>query len=88
MLANVTKIFYYHTIIHTGANAAVKLVDRDTLLKEKEEKKRIEREKAAEKEKKLALQAEKDALKKIPPSELFKRETNKYSKFDEKVRPF
>ncbi|XP_065206637.1 cysteine--tRNA ligase, cytoplasmic isoform X2 [Planococcus citri] len=70
-----------------GANAAVKLVDRDTLLKEKEEKKRIEREKAAEKERKLALQAEKDALKKIPPSELFKKETNKYSKFDEKGLP-
>lgn len=57
-------------------------------MKEREEKKRVEKEKAAEKEKKLALQAEKEAQKKIPPSELFKREMNKYSKFDEKVGSF
>lgn len=68
---------------------AVKLVDRETLLKEKEAKKQTELEKLQEKERKkmemAAIQAAKDALKKIPPSEMFKSETNKYSKFDENV---
>jgi len=31
------------------------------------------------------VKAEKEALKKIPPSDLFRQETDKYSKFDEKV---
>jgi hypothetical protein len=31
------------------------------------------------------FQAEKDAQKKIPPSELFTSQTDKYSKFDDKV---
>lgn len=68
---------------------AVKLVDRDTLLKEKEAKKQAELEKNLEKEKKkaemAAIQAAKEALKKIPPTEMFKSETEKYSKFDENV---
>lgn len=76
---------HQHFFCFQDGTTAVKLVDKETLLKEREEKKRIEREKAAEKEKKLALQAEKDALKKIPPSELFKKETNKYSRFDDRV---
>ncbi len=54
-------------------------------MKEREEKERIERKKAEEKQKKLVLQAEKEALRKIPPSEMFKKETDKYSKFDDKV---
>lgn len=67
----------------------MKLVDKEILLREKEQKKQAELEKAAEKERKkaeaAAAQAAKDAQKKIPPSELFKSETDKYSKFDENV---
>lgn len=70
----------------------MKLVDKDTLLKEREAKKQQELQKAADKERKkaeqLAAQAAKDELKKIPPSELFRRETDKYSKFDENVSVF
>jgi len=32
------------------------------------------------------VKAEKEALKKVLPSDLFRRETDKYSKFDEKVK--
>jgi len=69
-----------------GRCASIKLVDRETLLREKEEKERVLKKKAEEKAKKLAQQAEKEALKRIPPDEMFKRETNKYSKFDDKVK--
>lgn len=68
-----------------GRCATIKLVDKDTLLREREEKLRIERKKAEEKEKKLAQLAEKEAQRKIPPTEMFKKETDKYSKFDDKV---
>lgn len=67
----------------------MKIVSRDQLLKEKEEKKKIEMEKQAEKERKkqeqIALQKAKDEQRKIPPSEMFKQETDKYSQFDDKV---
>lgn len=67
----------------------MKLVDRETLLKEREAKKKLEAEKLAEKERKkkeaAAAQAQKEAQKKIPPSEMFKTETDKYSKFDDQV---
>lgn len=70
----------------------VKIVDKETLLKEKEAKRQAELEKAAEKEKKkaelAAAQAAKEAQKKIPPSEMFKQETDKYSQFDENVVTF
>ncbi|CAH1163262.1 unnamed protein product [Phaedon cochleariae] len=70
-----------------GEPSAVKLVDKDTLLKEREAKKKAENEKAEEKEKKrmelAAAAAAKEALKKIPPSQMFRSETDKYSKFDE-----
>lgn len=72
-----------------NAAAAVKLVDRDELIKERNEKKRIEAEKALEKEKKKAAAAEKaaltDAQKRIKPDEMFRTETSKYSQFDENV---
>lgn len=72
-----------------GAPSAVKLVDRETLLKEKEAKRKAEQEKIAEKERKkaelAAAQAAKEAQKKIPPREMFKSETDKYLKFDENV---
>lgn len=68
---------------------AVKLVDREILLKEKEAKKQVEAEKAAEKERKkaaaAAAQAAKEAQKKINPKEMFLNETDKYSAFDENV---
>merc|ERR1712130_1098287 len=55
----------------------IKLVDKAELLKEKEDKKAEAAAKAA------ALEAQK----KIPPSQLFTSETDKYSKFDEKGMP-
>ena len=74
-----------------GAPSAVKLVDRDTLMKEREAKKALDAEKAAEKERKkaeaAAAQAAKDAQRKINPIEMFKSETDKYSKFDDKGMP-
>lgn len=70
-------------------SCAVKLVDRDTLLKEKEAKKRAEEEKRLEKERRAAelaaAQAAKEAQMKIPPQEMFKSDILKYSKFDDKV---
>lgn len=49
-----------------------------------EEKRKLEKEK--QKEKLQADKAEKEALKKIPPGEMFKRlMSDKYSRFDEKV---
>lgn len=69
--------------------ARVKLVDRETLLRERETKLQMEEAKTAEKErKKLELAkaaAEKEAKRKTPPHEMFLHETDKYSKFDENV---
>ena len=49
----------------------------------------MEKEKRLEKERKAAQkareEAEKDAQKRIPPSEMFRNETDKYSQFDDKV---
>nr|CAD7589057.1 unnamed protein product [Timema genevievae] len=77
---------------HEGHPSAVKMVDRETLLQEKEVKRKLEAEKAAEKIRKkteqLAAQAQKDAQKRIKPDEMFRSETDKYSKFDEKVCNF
>nr|XP_018898966.1 PREDICTED: cysteine--tRNA ligase, cytoplasmic isoform X1 [Bemisia tabaci] len=74
-----------------GRPSAVKLVDKETLLQEKEAKKAEEAKRAAEKAEKqaklAAAQALKDAQRKIPPSELFKSETDKYSQFDETGLP-
>lgn len=67
----------------------VKLVNREELLKEKEAKKKLELEKLLEKEKRkaetAAAAAAKEAQKKIPPSDMFKLEKDKYSQFDDKV---
>ncbi|XP_072748832.1 cysteine--tRNA ligase, cytoplasmic [Anoplolepis gracilipes] len=69
----------------------VKLVNREELLKEKETKKRLELEKNLEKEKKKAeaatAAAAKEAQKKIPPSDMFRLEKDKYSQFDDKGLP-
>ncbi|XP_042528512.1 cysteine--tRNA ligase, cytoplasmic isoform X1 [Dipodomys spectabilis] len=76
---------------HEGLPTVVKLVDRDTLLKEREEKKRVEEEKRRKKEEAARKKQEQEAAKlskmKIPPSELFLSELDKYSKFDESGLP-
>ncbi|XP_032895029.1 cysteine--tRNA ligase, cytoplasmic isoform X1 [Amblyraja radiata] len=72
---------------HEGLCTVVKLVDRETLLREREEKKKIEEAKIRKKEeatqKKRELEAVKLAKMKIPPSEMFRLEKEKYAKFDE-----
>lgn len=72
-----------------GGNFAVKLVDRETLLKEREAKKALEAERQAEKERKKQAVAEaaaaKEAQRRINPKEMFLKETDKYSQFDENV---
>ncbi|XP_063584416.1 cysteine--tRNA ligase, cytoplasmic isoform X8 [Pongo abelii] len=74
---------------HEGLPTVVKLVDRNTLLKEREEKRRVEEEKRKKKEEAARRKQEQEAAKlakmKIPPSEMFLSETDKYSKFDENV---
>ncbi|KAL3279547.1 hypothetical protein HHI36_017054 [Cryptolaemus montrouzieri] len=74
-----------------GQATAVKLVDKDILLKEKEAKKNSELEKQRKKEERqaalAAADAAREALRKIPPSEMFKKEIDKYSKFDETGLP-
>jgi len=76
---------------HDDYTSAVKLVNRESLLREKETKKVAEAAKAAEKERKKAEQAailaERDAQRKIKPWEMFLSETDKYSKFDDKGIP-
>lgn len=69
----------------------IKFVDKETLLKEKQqqleeqEKKRKQKEEA--KKKLEAEKAAKEAKARIPPWEMFKHETDKYSKFDEQGVP-
>merc|ERR1712106_784721 len=69
----------------------IKLVDRAELMKEREEKKALEEKKRLEKEAKKAEVAAKaaalEALKRIPPCELFRGDAEKYSKFDDKGMP-
>ncbi|CAB4064395.1 CARS [Lepeophtheirus salmonis] len=69
----------------------IKLVDKEELLREKEQKKKLEEFKAIEKQNKKAAEDAKkaaaEAQNKIPPSEMFRKDTNKYSKFDEKGIP-
>uniref|UniRef100_A0A669R118 cysteine--tRNA ligase n=1 Tax=Phasianus colchicus TaxID=9054 RepID=A0A669R118_PHACC len=76
---------------HEGLPTVVKLVDKDTLLKEREEKKKIEEEKKRKKEEAARKKQEQEAAKlakmKIPPHEMFKLEHDKYSKFDENGFP-
>lgn len=72
-----------------GAAASIKLVDRETLLKERDAKKQAEAQKQALKEKKrqeaAAAAAALEAQRKINPKEMFLNETDKYSAFDERV---
>ncbi|KAH8277702.1 hypothetical protein KR018_003747 [Drosophila ironensis] len=74
-----------------GGQYAVKLVDRDSLLREREAKLAAEAEKAAEKERKKQAAAEaaaaKEAQRRVNPKEMFLGETEKYSAFDENGLP-
>ena len=63
----------------------IKLVDRAELLKEREHKLKQEEARRLEKEKKKAEAEAKAAKNKVPPWEMFKGDTDKYSKFDDKV---
>lgn len=73
-----------------GGQYAVKLVDKDSLLREREAKLAAEAEKAAEKERKKQAAAQaaaaKEAQRRVNPKEMFLGETEKYSAFDENVR--
>ncbi|XP_060768021.1 cysteine--tRNA ligase, cytoplasmic isoform X1 [Neoarius graeffei] len=76
---------------HEGLPTVVKLVDRETLLKERDEKKKLEEEKRKKKEEAARKKQEQEMAKlakmKIPPSEMFRSETDKYSSFDESGFP-
>ncbi|XP_078051220.1 cysteine--tRNA ligase, cytoplasmic [Augochlora pura] len=71
--------------------ACIKLINKEEVLREKECKKKLELEKAQEKERRkaeaAAAAAAKEAQKKIPPTEMFKLEKDKYSKFDNNGLP-
>ncbi|MED6294779.1 Cysteine--tRNA ligase, cytoplasmic, partial [Characodon lateralis] len=72
---------------HEGQPTVVKLVDKETLLKEKEEKKKMEEEKKRKKEEAARKKQEQEMAKlakmKIPPCQMFRSEPDKYSRFDE-----
>lgn len=72
-----------------GGAVSIKLVDRETLLRERDAKKQAEAQKQALKEKKrqeaAAAAAALEAQRKINPKEMFLHETDKYSAFDERV---
>ncbi|XP_008295614.1 cysteine--tRNA ligase, cytoplasmic isoform X1 [Stegastes partitus] len=72
---------------HEGLPTVVKLVDRETLLKEKEEKHKMEEEKKKKKEEAAKKKQEQEMAKlakmKTPPCEMFRSETDKYSNFDD-----
>lgn len=74
-----------------GVPYVVKLVDPETLAREKAQAERRDHEKRIKEEaarlEKLKLQQQREQKAKIPPSELFKSQTDKYSKFDEKGLP-
>ncbi|XP_054625973.1 cysteine--tRNA ligase, cytoplasmic isoform X1 [Dunckerocampus dactyliophorus] len=72
---------------HEGLPTVVKLVDKETIMKERDEKKKQEEEKQRKKEEAARKKEEQEMAKlakmKIPPGEMFLPETDKYSKFDE-----
>lgn len=71
--------------------SAIKLVDREVLIKEREEKKRREEQKKAEQLAKLELQRQKEKEKleqmKISPVDMFRSQTDKFSAFDDTGMP-
>ncbi|KRZ05848.1 Cysteine--tRNA ligase, cytoplasmic, partial [Trichinella zimbabwensis] len=72
-------------------HTVVKLVDPETLAREREQKVKLEKERLAEKEKQnaqsAAKKAEKERLQRMPASELFRQQVDKYSAFDERGIP-
>lgn len=64
------------------------MVDKEILMKERDAKKLQETEKLRKKNELTALQAAKDAHKKINPKEMFLNEIDKYSAFDDNVSIF
>lgn len=70
-----------------GKPSAIKLVDKETLLKEKQEKEHQKLLKEESKKKQQALQAEKDAQRKIHPKEMFLKMVDKFSAFDSEGLP-
>lgn len=72
-------------------HSVVKLVDREVLIREREDKKRREEQKKAEQIAKLELQRQKEKEKqdqmKINPADMFRSQTDKYSAFDETGLP-
>ncbi|KAM9221256.1 cysteine--tRNA ligase, cytoplasmic [Dugong dugon] len=76
---------------HEGLPTVVKLVDRETLLTEREEKRRGEEGKRRKKEETARKKQEQEAAKlakmRIPPSKMFLSESDKYSKFDDTGLP-
>ncbi|XP_054426711.1 cysteine--tRNA ligase, cytoplasmic isoform X2 [Pteronotus mesoamericanus] len=76
---------------HEGLPPVVKLVDRETSLREREDKKRAEEERRKKREEAARKKQEQEAAKlakmRIPPSEMFLSESDKYSRFDENGLP-
>lgn len=74
-----------------GEAPVIKFVDKETLLKERqqqmEEQEKKKRAKEEAKRKQEAEKAAKEAKARIPPWEMFKGETDKYSQFDEQGVP-
>jgi len=74
-----------------GEPTVIKLVDREELRREREEKLAVEEKKRLEKEAKKAEAAAKAAkaaeAARVPPSEMFRAETEKYSAWDDKGLP-
>lgn len=65
-----------------GKPYVLELVDKETLMKEKAMAEKMRCEKMNEKMKQLELQKQKDDQKKIPPSEMFKDQKDRFSQFD------
>lgn len=72
-------------------HSVIKLVDREVLMRERDEKQRREEQKKAEQLAKLELQRQKEKEKqeqmKINPADMFKSQTDKYSAFDDTGLP-
>lgn len=75
---------------HEGEPTIIKLMDKDILMKEMKAKEELEEKKRKEKEERLEMQRkeaeERDKRNSVPPSEMFKNDSN-YSQFDEEGIP-
>ncbi|XP_037087925.1 cysteine--tRNA ligase, cytoplasmic-like isoform X1 [Pollicipes pollicipes] len=73
-----------------GGETVFKLVGRETLLREREERTRQEQQRRLEQERrqleKLRLEEEREAQRRVPPQQMF-RADDKFSRFDEKGMP-